>query len=139
MVKVARAAEAKVSPTSVCADSINTPLLGKKKISGRAGLAFSLGMTEKSPVMRAVAAIVLLVSGITADAETAETIFISGNVYTVNEKQPSAQAIAVHRDRIILVGSNADAERFRADKTRIVDLEGKTITPRFTDSHCPLF
>ena len=86
-------------------------------------------MTEKSPVMRAVAAIVLLVSGITADPETAETIFINGNVYTVNEKQPSAQAIAVHRDRIIFVGSNADAERFRADKTRIVDLAGKTVTP----------
>ncbi len=139
MVKVARAAEAKVSPTSVCADSINTPLLGKKKISGRAGLAFSLGMTEKSPVMRAVAAIVLLVSGITADAETAETIFINGNVYTGNEKQPSAQAIAVHRDRIIFVGSNADAERFRADKTRIVDLAGKTVTSGFTDSHCHIF
>ena len=86
--------------------------------------------------MRAIAAILLFVSGISADAETAETIFINGNVYTGNEKQPHAEAIAVHRDRIIFVGTNADAERFRGDKTRIVDLAGKTVTPGFTDSHC---
>jgi predicted amidohydrolase YtcJ len=96
-------------------------------------------MIEKSPVMRALAAILLFMSEITADAETAETIFINGNVYTGNEKQPHAEVIAVQRDRIIFVGSNADAEKFRADKTRIIDLVGKTVTPGFTDSHCHIF
>jgi len=78
-------------------------------------------------------------SGVTAGAETAGTIFINGNIYTVNEKQPHADAIAVQRDRIIFVGANADAEKFRGDKTRIVDLAGKTVTPGFTDSHCHIF
>src|SRR5438309_7539331 len=89
--------------------------------------------------MRSAAAILLFMSGITAGAQTAETIFINGNIYTVNEKQPHADAIAVHRDRIIFVGSNADAEKLRGDKTRIVDLAGKTVTPGFTDSHCHIF
>jgi len=89
--------------------------------------------------MRAAAAILLLMSGITAGAETAERIFINGNIYTVNEKQPHAEAIALHRGRIIFVGANADAEKFRGDKTRIVDLAGKTATPGFTDSHCHIF
>src|SRR6266481_2247972 len=89
--------------------------------------------------MRAAAAILLFMSGITADAETAERIFLHGNIYTVNDKQPSAQAIAVKGGRIIFVGSNADAEKFRADKTHIVDLAGKTVTPGFTDSHCHIF
>jgi predicted amidohydrolase YtcJ len=89
--------------------------------------------------MRAVAAILLFMSGVTAGAETAETIFINGNIYTVNEKQPHADAIAVQRDRIIFVGANADAEKFRGNKTRIVDLAGKTVTPGFTDSHCHIF
>ena len=96
-------------------------------------------MTEKSPVMRAVVAILLFVSGITADAETADRIFINGNIYTVNDQQPFAHAIAVKGDRIIFVGANADAEQFRGDKTRIVDLAGKTVTPGFTDSHCHIF
>ena len=89
--------------------------------------------------MRAVAAILLFVSGITAEAETADKIFINGNIYTVNEKQPDAEAIAVDHDRIIFVGSNPDAEKLRADKTHIVDLAGKTVTPGFTDSHCHIF
>ena len=54
--------------------------------------------------MRAVAAILLFMSGITAGAETAETIFVNGNIYTVDENQPSAQAIAVKDGRIIFVG-----------------------------------
>src|SRR2546430_6133469 len=89
--------------------------------------------------MRAVAAILLFMSGLTAGAETAETIFINGNIYTGNDKQAFAQAIAVKDDRIIIVGANADAEKFRADKTRIVDLAGKAVMPGFTDSHCHIF
>ena len=89
--------------------------------------------------MRPVTAILLFMSCVTASAETAETIFINGNIYTVNDKQPFAQAIAVKGDRIIFVGANADAEQFRGDKTRIVDLAGKTVTPGFTDSHCHIF
>jgi predicted amidohydrolase YtcJ len=89
--------------------------------------------------MRVVAAILLVMSGITAGAETAETIFINGNIYTVNDKQPFAQAIAVKGDRIIFVGTNAEAEQFRGDKTHIVDLAGKTVTPGFTDSHFHIF
>src|SRR5947208_14758228 len=96
-------------------------------------------MTEKSPVMRAVVAILLFVSGITADAETADRIFINGNIYTVNEKQRHAEAIAVYRDRIIFVGTNADDEKLQGDKTRIVDLAGKTVMPGLTDSHCHIF
>ncbi len=89
--------------------------------------------------MRAVAVILLFMSSITAGAETAETIFINGNIYTVNENQPSAQAIAVKNDRIIFVGANADGESFRVGKTHIVDLAGKTVMPGFTDSHCHIF
>src|SRR5947208_5462547 len=89
--------------------------------------------------MRAVAVILLFMSSITAGAETAETIFINGNIYTVNENQPSAQAIAVKNDRIIFVGANADGEKFRVGKTHIVDLTGKTVMPGFTDSHCHIF
>lgn len=89
--------------------------------------------------MRAITAILLLMAGIAAGAETADTIFINGNVYTVNSKQPRADAIAVSRDHIVFVGSNEDAQKFQGDKTRIIDLAGKTVTPGFTDSHCHIF
>ena len=90
-------------------------------------------------MMRFVAAILLLVGSIASAAETADIIFINGNVYTVNEKEPRAAAIAVRGDRIVFVGSNADAQKFRNGKTRTIELAGKTVTPGLTDSHCHIF
>ena len=68
-----------------------------------------------------------------------DLILVNGNVYTVNKKQPRAEAIAVRDQRIIFVGLNEDARKFRGDKTRIVDLSGNTVVPGFTDAHCHIF
>jgi predicted amidohydrolase YtcJ len=70
-------------------------------------------------------------------AEDADLLLTNGNVYTVTEKQPKAEAVAVKADRIVFVGSNEDAEKFQAAK--IVDLHGRTVVPGFTDSHCHIF
>jgi predicted amidohydrolase YtcJ len=89
-------------------------------------------------MLRSLAAL-LLASTATARAEIADTLFLNGNVYTVNEKQPRAEAIAVKGERIVFVGSNANAQKSRAEKTRVIDLHGATVTPGFTDSHCHIF
>ena len=39
----------------------------------------------------------------------ADSIFTNGNVYTANDRQPQAQAVAVKGDRIVYVGTNAGA------------------------------
>jgi predicted amidohydrolase YtcJ len=66
---------------------------------------------------------------------TADIVFKNGNVYTANDKAPQAQAIAIKADRIVFVGTNAAAQRFVGSNTRVVDLQGKTVLPGFTDSH----
>jgi predicted amidohydrolase YtcJ len=68
-----------------------------------------------------------------------QTVFINGNIYTMNERQPRAEAIAVKGDRIVFVGSNADAKKYQADGARTVDLAGKAVVPGLTDSHCHIF
>ena len=72
-------------------------------------------------------------------AEDVDLIFVNGNIYTVNERQPHAEAIAVKKDRIAFVGLNEDAKKLASDKTRIVDLRGRTVVPGMTDSHCHIF
>src|SRR5947199_2976833 len=72
-------------------------------------------------------------------AQDADLVLTNGNIYTVNENQPRAEAIAVTDQRVVFVGSNEDARKFRGDKTRILDLSGKTVVPGFTDSHCHIF
>jgi hypothetical protein len=70
-------------------------------------------------------------------AEDADLLLTNGNVYTVTEKQPKAEAVAIKANRIVFVGSNEDAKKFHAAK--IVDLHGRTVVPGFTDSHCHIF
>jgi predicted amidohydrolase YtcJ len=72
-----------------------------------------------------------------ARAEDVDLLLTTGNVYTVTEKQPKAEAVAVKANRIVFVGSNDDAKRLHA--ARIIDLHGGTIVPGFTDSHCHIF
>jgi predicted amidohydrolase YtcJ len=69
----------------------------------------------------------------------ADLIFTNGNVYTVNEKQPHAEAIAVKGGRIVFAGSNEDAKKLAGPKTQIVDLGGRTVVPGLTDAHCHIF
>jgi predicted amidohydrolase YtcJ len=67
--------------------------------------------------------------------EMAEMVFTNGNIYTVNERQPRAQAIAVKAGHIIFVGSDADAKKYEGKQTRVVDLQGHMVVPGMTDSH----
>ena len=73
-------------------------------------------------------------------ADDADVIFVNGNIYTVNDRQPHAEAIAVKNQRIVFVGANEDAEKFQAASgSHQIDLAGKTVVPGFTDSHCHIF
>jgi predicted amidohydrolase YtcJ len=72
-------------------------------------------------------------------AEHADFVFVNGNIHTVNERQRHAEAVAVKDQRIVFVGSNQDATKFRVAKTRIIDLGGYTVVPGMTDSHCHIF
>lgn len=70
-----------------------------------------------------------------AKVPPADLVFKNGNIYTVNEKQPRAEAIAVKGDRIVFVGSNSDAQQYVGAHTRVIDLSGRTMAPGMTDAH----
>ncbi len=65
----------------------------------------------------------------------AEILFKNGNIYTVDDKQPHAEAIAVKYGKLIFVGSNADAKKYEVKGVRIIDLKGKTVVPGLADAH----
>ncbi len=85
--------------------------------------------------MKTVALLLLLLACSKSFGQKADTIFLNGNIYTVNERQPRAEAIAAKGDQIIFVGSNSDAQKTKGDATRVVDLHGQTVVPGLTDSH----
>lgn len=65
----------------------------------------------------------------------AEMVLVNGNVITVDATDRIAQAVAVSGGKIIAVGSNADIEKFVGDRTRRIDLRGRTVTPGLLDAH----
>lgn len=67
--------------------------------------------------------------------EAADTILINGVVYTVDESQPWAEAVAIDGDLIMAVGSNADIEALAGPDTRTIDVGGAFISPGFNDGH----
>src|SRR4030095_3285515 len=86
-------------------------------------------------VLVVVSALLLSVGPYQPRVTPADIVFKNGNIYTANDNSPRAQAIAVQADRIVFVGSNADAQKYVGGKTRVVDLHGNTVLPGFADAH----
>ena len=65
----------------------------------------------------------------------ADLVLQNGNVVTVDDKLPRAQAIAIIGDRIAAVGSNEEIAAFVGDRTELIDLAGQTAIPGFIEGH----
>ncbi|MEH6581518.1 MAG: amidohydrolase [Halioglobus sp.] len=63
------------------------------------------------------------------------TLYINADIVTVDEAQPSAEAVAVRDGMILAVGSRSAVEAVSGDKLEIRDLAGKTLMPGFIDAH----
>lgn len=65
----------------------------------------------------------------------ADTVFTNGKVYTMNAAQPRTEAIAVKGNKIVFVGSAAEAEAYKGPGTTTIDLAGRTVLPGFVSAH----
>lgn len=65
----------------------------------------------------------------------ADKIFLGGDIITVDENNPEAQAIAVYDGRITAVGSETEVLKFKGPQTEIIDFPGNTLMPGLIDAH----
>ena len=65
----------------------------------------------------------------------ADLVLTNGNVVTVDEDQPHAEAVAISGDKIIAVGTSADIANYIGDNTEVIDLDGNTAIPGFIEGH----
>ena len=68
-------------------------------------------------------------------AQSQDTVYINGFIYTVNPGQATAEALAVKDGVIIAVGSNEEVQALVSDQTRVVDLNGRMLMPGIHDMH----
>ncbi|HUF03161.1 MAG TPA: amidohydrolase [Aridibacter sp.] len=86
-------------------------------------------------VLISVAFLLLLTAGLNATQLTADLILHNGSVWTVDDQNPRAEAVAVRGEKIIRVGSDEDVLKLRGPMTRIIDLKGAFVLPGFNDNH----
>ncbi len=81
----------------------------------------------------------LIFSFLPGHAQTPDFIYHNGTILTMEESQPTAEAIAIANDVILAVGSNSEVLLQAGEETQIVDLNGLTVLPGFNDSHSHWF
>ncbi len=67
--------------------------------------------------------------------QIADLVIKNGNIYTVDESNPKASAVAVVGGKIAYITNDDDIDRWIGENTEIIDLNGKTMTPGWVEGH----
>jgi predicted amidohydrolase YtcJ len=65
----------------------------------------------------------------------ADLMITNARIFTSDENNPWAEAVAIKGNRISFVGTNEAAREFQGKSTKIIDAKGCTVTSGFIDSH----
>jgi len=65
----------------------------------------------------------------------ADLLIYGGNIYTLDEHSPMVEAVAVKGEKIIAVGTKSQLLRYQGEKTKVIDLRGRTMTPGLIEGH----
>ena len=87
------------------------------------GFGFPVGTVLASPPQRQ------------SDTAEPDLVLLNGRIFTIDDEQPRAEALAVKNGRFIAVGSSNDIRPLVMRNTEVVDAEGMTVTPGFIDAH----
>lgn len=70
--------------------------------------------------------------------DTADCIILGGTIYTMDSRQPKAEAVAITGGRVSYVGDSAGARALAGSQTEVIDLNGRVALPGFVESHTHL-
>ncbi|MFQ5604318.1 MAG: amidohydrolase [bacterium] len=79
--------------------------------------------------------LVLVIAACSKHQPTADVILHNGVIWTVDEQNPQATAVAIRGNRFSAVGSEEDVLKLQGENTQVIDLQGKFVTPGFNDNH----
>jgi predicted amidohydrolase YtcJ len=82
-----------------------------------------------------VAAVISFMSNLKAQQQAATLIIYNGNIVTLDDANPTAQAVAIANDKIVAVGTNDEVLKYKSSSSKMVDAKGRTIIPGLFDSH----
>tara|TARA_R110002167_G_scaffold36675_18_gene115791 strand:- start:178 stop:1830 length:1653 start_codon:yes stop_codon:yes gene_type:complete len=78
---------------------------------------------------------ILVLTSCITHTPKADLIITDATIWTGNDHQAIAQSMAIIGDSIIAVGRNSETREYIGDKTRVMAMNGRFITPGFIDTH----
>ena len=83
------------------------------------------------------AALVLMGLALTlpARAQSADTVLLNGKILTVDTQFSTRQALAIRDGKILALGSSAEMKKLAGPRSRVIDLQGRTVIPGLIDNH----
>src|SRR4051812_21680894 len=66
---------------------------------------------------------------------SADLILFHGRIFTAVPDQNFTEAIAIKGERILAVGSDDVVTKLAGARTRLIDLQGRTVIPGINDAH----
>ena len=70
-----------------------------------------------------------------ADGSSKEHVLYNGKIFTAEPDHPYAEAVAIHGDKIVAVGTKAEATAAVGKGAETTDLQGRCLLPGLIDSH----
>ena len=72
---------------------------------------------------------------VSCESQKADMIIHNGMIYTMNDLNPTAEAVAVSSGKIIALGKYTDLDPLITPRTKIINLRGATMTPGIIEGH----
>ncbi|HEX4544644.1 MAG TPA: amidohydrolase [Candidatus Acidoferrum sp.] len=85
--------------------------------------------------LTALAILCVIPCGWANGQEAKERVLHNGKIFTAEPEHPYAEAVAIRGDKIVAVGTRAQAEQAVGKNAESTDLQGKTLLPGLIDSH----
>lgn len=71
----------------------------------------------------------------TSPAEAADLVLLGGNLVTLDDVSPRAEALAAKGDRIVALDTNEQIRTRIGRQTKVIELHGRTVVPGMIDAH----
>ena len=86
-------------------------------------------------VFAPVAALILVLAPVAAQQADPDTVLMNGKVLTADRTFSIHQALAIREGRVAALGTTPEIRRMAGARTRVIDLQGRTVIPGLIDSH----
>jgi len=92
-------------------------------------------MSRVAFVVLAALAVSMFNGATPALAQSPDIVLVNGKIVTVDAQSSVREALAIRDGRVVALGGSAEMRALAGPRSRVIDLQGRTVIPGLIDSH----